>query len=493
MLLNRAHDVRMGRTVESIAPAATTTATAGKAVAVIGLGFSGTAVAVGLLSRLPPGSRLLLVEPAARRARGLAYGTRCASHWLNVPAGRLGLDPAHEAGFIEWLRAQHGNAYAAADFVPRMLLGDYLGQSLAEAEQAARARGVEVINLGAGVRSLRDHAGGKTLLLDDGRELLADAVVLCTGHLPPEQPRVPGAPAWDSPGLVAEPWGDATLANLPEDGEVLLLGSGLSAIDVLTWLQDRGHAGRVTMLSRRGLLPQPHRSLEARPHPGLSPARALAACGGLRAMLRAVRGWAAGAPADGHDWRDVMASLRGCTPALWQGLSERERRQFLRHLQPWWDTHRHRLAPGIHRRLSAALAAGQVELHAGRLRAIRRVDNGQLSVAWAPRGGGQAVERRVAAVVNCTGPSARIGRAPAGSLLATLQAQGRLLADALGQGMQVDGEHRLLDVQGQGQPGLYYVGPMLKAQHWEAVAIPELRVHAKAVVEQLLTSLKLSA
>jgi uncharacterized NAD(P)/FAD-binding protein YdhS len=483
----------MGHTAGSMPTLTSSLAPAGKTIAVIGLGFSGTAVAVGLLRQLPPGSRLLLIEPSVRRARGLAYGTRCASHWLNVPAGRLGLDPAHEAGFIEWLQAQHGSAYAAADFVPRMLLGDYLGHALAEAEQAATVRGVGVTVLTAGVRSLRDHADGKTLLLDDGRELTADAVVLCTGHLPPEQPRVPGAPAWDSPGLVAEPWGDATLAGLPEDGEVLLLGSGLSAIDVLTWLQDRGHAGRVTMLSRRGLLPQAHRSLEARPHPGLSPAGALAACGGLRAMLRAVRGWAADAHTDGHDWRDVMASLRGCTPALWQGLSERERRQFLRHLQPWWDTHRHRLAPGIHRRLSAALAAGQVELHAGRLQAVQRTDDGVLAVAWAPRGGGLAVERRVAAVVNCTGPSARIGRAPAGSLLATLQAQGRLRADALGLGLQVDQQHRLLDAHGNAQPGLFYVGPMLKAQHWEAVAIPELRVHAKAAVGELLATLKLAA
>lgn len=483
----------MGKVAESTTAAPPLGAVA-KTVAVIGLGFSGTAVALGLLQRLPAGSRLLLIEPSPRRARGLAYGTRCASHWLNVPAGRLGVDPAQESGFVDWLQAQHGPAYAAADFVPRMLMGDYLGHALAAAEQAAAVRGVAVTMLAAGVRSLRDEAGAKVLLLDDGREFRADAVVLGTGHLPPEQPRLPGAPEWGSPGLVAEPWGDAAaLAELPEDGEVLLLGSGLSAIDVLTWLQDRGHAGRVTMLSRRGLLPQPHRSLEARPRPGLSPAPALLACGSLRAMLRAVRGWAAEAPTDGHDWRDVMASLRGCTPRLWQSLDERGRRQFLRHLQPWWDTHRHRLAPGIHRRLVASLQAGQVELHAGRLQAIRRGSGGGLVVAWAPRGGGDACVRQVAAVVNCTGPSARIGRAPAGSLLATLHAQGRLRADALGLGLDVDAAHRLVDAQGRPQPGLYYVGPMLKAQFWEAVAIPELRVHAQSAVAQLMLELRLAA
>jgi uncharacterized NAD(P)/FAD-binding protein YdhS len=320
-----------------------------------------------------------------------------------VPAGRLGWDPAHEGGFIDWLQRQHG-AYGPADFVPRMLLGDYLAQSLAVAEQAATARGVKVQTLVDSVRGLTPLPdGGYQLQLAGGASCRADRVVLTTGHLAPESPRVPGAPAWGSPALIDQPWNDAALAALPEDGDVLLLGSGLSAIDMLTWLQDRGHVGCVTMLSRRGLLPQPHRSLEARPRPGLAPAQALEGARGLVGMLRAVRRWATQAHAEGHDWRDVMANLRGCTPGLWQRLSTRERRQFLRHLQPWWDTHRHRLAPGIHCRLQASLRAGQVELHAGRLSEIKRRDDGLLDIAWRPRGAsGALVHRRVAAVVNFT-------------------------------------------------------------------------------------------
>jgi uncharacterized NAD(P)/FAD-binding protein YdhS len=286
---------------------------------------------------------------------------------------------------------------------------------------------------------------------------------------------------------------------LPEDGDVLLLGSGLSAIDMLTWLQDRGHAGRVTMLSRRGLLPQSHRSLEARPQPAGPAARALAGAHDLRAMLHAVRAWVNEAAAAGGDWRDVMASLRPETPALWQRLSPRERRQFLRHLQPWWDTHRHRLAPGIHCRLRAALRAGQAEVHAGRLRSVRPLADGSgFEVAWSPRGGaaGSTEQRQVAAIVNCTGPSARVGHAPQtapGTLLAGLQAQGRLLVDPLGLGLGVDARHRLLDATGRPQAGLYYVGPMLKAQHWEAVAIPELRMHAQRLASDILESLQVGA
>lgn len=462
--------------------------------AVVGLGFSGAAVAIHLLHRLPAGSRLVLIETSARVARGVAYGTHCASHWLNVPAGRLGLDPAHESGFVEWLRAHYGG-YSAADFVPRMLLGDYLHESLGIAEQQARGRGVVVQHLSACVDGVElPRAGARTLRLAGGEVIQARQVVLATGHLPPELPRLPGDMAWGSPGLIAEPWDDGALSDLPEDGDVLLLGSGLSAIDLLTWLQDRGHAGRVTMLSRRGLLPQPHRTLEARPRADGSPLQVLANVNGLRAMLAAVRAWAADTPAERLDWRDVMASLRGATPALWQRLTVNERRQFLRHLQPWWDTHRHRLAPGIQQRMQAALRSGQAEVRAGRLRALRPAEGGGFVAGWVPRGSAhtELAERRVAAVVNCTGPSSRVGHAcatPAGGLLASLHLQGRLAVDDLGLGLLTDTEHRLLDARGRSQEGLYYVGPMLKAQHWEAIAIPELRVHARAVAEHLMQQL----
>ncbi|WP_374676127.1 FAD/NAD(P)-binding protein [Ideonella sp.] len=464
----------------------------GPTVAVIGLGFSGTATALHLLRRLPAGARLALFEPAARRGRGLAYGTRCASHWLNVPAGRLGWDAGDEAGFLRWLERRHG-PHTGGEYVPRMLLGQYLDEALADAERQAAARGVQTRTWGQAVRSVQRTAGGaERLRLDDGRTLDVDAVLVASGHLATQVPRVGGGAAWGEPGMVADPWEESALAALsalPDAAEVLLLGSGLSAIDVVTWLQDQGHAGRVTLLSRRGLLPQPQHVQESLPLPPgpladalqqwLAPAEAPALP--LAARLRALRTLAGRAAAQGVDWRQLMASLRRATPALWQQLDGRQRRQFLRHLQPWWDTHRHRLAPGIQGRLDAARAAGRLDVQAGRLDRVERLADGSLVATWRPRGTGPAGQRQVAAVVNCTGPSAQVGRAPhtaAGGLWQALQAQGRLQVDALGLGVNVDRVGRLLDAEGHPQPALFYVGPLRKAQDWEAIAIPELRVHA---------------
>ncbi|HEX5685481.1 MAG TPA: hypothetical protein VFY73_15785 [Ideonella sp.] len=65
-----------------------------------------------------------------------------------------------------------------------------------------------------------------------------------------------------------------------------------------------------------------------------------------------------------------------------------------------------------------------------------------------------------------------------------------MLVDEMGLGLCVDDRRRLLDAAGRPQPCLHYVGPMLKAQYWEAVAVPELRVRARSVAEQVVRALR---
>jgi uncharacterized NAD(P)/FAD-binding protein YdhS len=439
-------------------------------------------VAVQLAQRLPAGARILLVEQAAQPGRGLAYSTHSTSHWLNVPAGRLGIDPAHESGFIEWLQATHAG-YEAADFVPRWLMGDYLTAQLQMAIKRAKRRELELVARQARVVGWQRRGDVQLLTLADGEQIVAERVVLATGHHEPCPPALPGV-AWDAQGMVADPWNAPLLATLPDDAPLLILGSGLTAIDVLTRLNDRGHQGHITLLSRRGLLPQPHRTLEARPPADLSPVAQPGPEKRLRMILRAVRHWVTQARADGRDWRDVMASLRGCTPGLWQRLSQRDRQQFLRHLVPWWDTHRHRLAPGIQRRVEAAHHAGHFDVHAGRITALEPQLDGTIQVHWRARGTSNTRQIQVAAIINCTGASSNLSRT-ASPLLANLRDQGILTADALDLGLLVDAQLRPLSRNGQPAHRLYYVGPMLKAQWWEATAIPELRGHARDIAREV--------
>ncbi len=456
------------------------------AIAVVGTGFSGVATALQLMRELPAGATLCVLGQEARPGRGLAYGTGCDSHLLNVPAGRLGWDPADEHGFARWLAAE-GRPAGAADFVPRRWMADYLGATWAQGLAAARARGVRVQTALPGLRALQRSHHGWRLETDDGQVGRAAQVLLATGHLPPRAPSLGSGGDWQAAGFWPDPWRRPDDWLPPAEAGVLLVGSGLTAVDLVIELRDRGHRGPIHLVSRRGCLPQPHRVAEARPRPGLQPVAHLGAALHPRSALAAVRAWVRDAEAEGLDWRDVMASLRAGTPRLWQRLSLRDRRQFLRHLQPWWDSHRHRMAPALWQRLEADRAAGRLTAWTGRLAGVQPLPGtpGLWQVTLQPRDGRPAQEIAVAAVVNCTGPSGRL-RDAQDPLLAALRDQGLLSADALDLGLLVDAEHRPLDRCGVAVEDLYYVGPMLKAQHWEAIAIPELRVHAQQAARSLL-------
>jgi uncharacterized NAD(P)/FAD-binding protein YdhS len=125
-------------------------------------------------------------------------------------------------------------------------------------------------------------------------------------------------------------------------------------------------------------------------------------------------------------------------------------------------------------RLQVELASGAVRVHAGRLVQVeRRVDG--LGIQWRPRHADGLSSLAVARLINCTGPSLDVSRS-ADPLLRSLVDQGWLRPDALGLGAEV----------APGTPGLHLVGPMLKARHWEATAVPELRVHARHVARAIL-------
>ena len=447
-------------------------------IAVVGAGFSGVAVAIQLLKTLRGPATVFLLNRNARFARGMAYGTRSASHLLNVPAGRMGLDAADDAGFLRFLHEQ-GMAATASDFVPRKFFGDYLEHELERAQLDAQP-GVTLKLLSTQVTGLEDTPEGARLATDDGITLDAHEVVLAFGNFPPQPPTT--HPLWNLPVGINDPWAPQALQNIPRDARVLLVGTGLTAVDVLLSLTDRGHTGPITLLSRRGKLPQPHRLQHAPPvtRPVVVPKGPIS----MLQLLRLVRGGIAHAAKEGSDWRDVIAGLRADTPAIWERLDDAGRRQFLRHLQPFWDTHRHRTAPQTDQRLRELFASPQVTLAAARIGSLNATHD-TVQAAWRPRGAKNTVHAEFDRVINCTGPSMDLRRVE-DDLIDGLRSRHAIRVDTMGLGLAVGEGYRLLKADGTPHPHVRYVGPLLKAQWWEATAVPELRVHAAALARSLV-------
>ncbi|MES2754533.1 MAG: FAD/NAD(P)-binding protein [Pseudomonadota bacterium] len=432
-------------------------------VAIVGAGFSGTTLAIALLRA---GLRVSLVERAAEAGLGVAYSTRQYSHLLNVRSGNMGAfadDPAHFAG---WLAAR-GGPEAAQGFAPRATYGEYVRELLA-AERAAAGERLRIIHDEA-VDLTRDN--GVTLTFTRGETLAADAAVLAIGNLPPATPPGLGGIA-GSPGYWPNPWQAGLTDGLTSDDAVLLIGTGLTTIDTILSLEDAGFAGRIVALSRRGLTPQRHEPA------GSHPARDGPPAGQLSAMTRDVR-----RHADQSGWRGAVDALRPYTQGIWAQASLPERSRFLRHLRPWWDVHRHRIAPEIGARIDRLSAAGRLTILSGKLTGAS-AGLGGIAVGWRRRGGTDIEHGTFRRVVNCTGPAQDVGRTT-DPLLAALVERGAIRPDGLRIGIDVDAADRAIAADGSRDDQLFAIGPMTRGTFWEIVAVPDIRGQVRRLAKHL--------
>jgi uncharacterized NAD(P)/FAD-binding protein YdhS len=318
--------------------------------------------------------------------------------------------------------------------------------------------------------------------LADGRAVDAHEVVLALGNPPPAELAATAA-LEGSARYVPDPW--AAPPQLRAGETVLILGSGLTMADVVV-AGSSGARGAVTFhaLSRRGLLPPPQSGFV----PAVSAVSAApllrAAASSVRELLAAARSLARDTEAHGGDWREAIAVLRSHAPQLWQLLGLGERRRFLRHVRAYWDIHRHRLPEANWSQLHELRRTGALTLHAGRLEQLERAGR-RVRARYRARGAATTSTLLVDRVINCTGPNYDVKRSGE-RLVRSLLAQGIASADALGIGLATDACGALLGRDGRSAQDVFYLGPMLRAAHWETTAVAELREYAAQLAQHLI-------
>jgi uncharacterized NAD(P)/FAD-binding protein YdhS len=456
-----------------------------KNILIVGAGFSGAVIAALLLKKYTgQPARILLVNGSGKVARGVAYGTQSPDHTLNVPAGNMSAyhdDPDHFLRFAQ----RRDPKVTAGSFVPRSLYGDYLEHLLIEAEHNAPQQ-IALQRITCHVTQLTQSPDGRSMLaqMENGESLLVDQVVLTLGHFASANPVIADIGFYDSERYIRDPWDQAKLHAIGKDEPVLLLGTGLTAIDVAMTLQKRSPDRRIHAVSRRGVLPQYHRRSGTAHHAGPDQSAIWGEARTVREQMRALRQYCAALERSGGDWRDALAILRPITSGIWQSYDERECRRFMRHVQPYWDSHRHRLAPNVASQIDEALKVGLFSASAGRVLELK--DHGSHVIATIrPRGSLQTRTIRVGHVVNCTGPSSNL-RGTNNTLVRQLLDDGIVRPDSLGLGLDVDAHCAVLDAQGKASDRVFYIGPWLKAKYWEATAVPDLRRFANDLAATLL-------
>ena len=310
-----------------------------------------------------------------------------------------------------------------------------------------------------------------------GRLIAADRVVLALGHQPPQDVSGLAGPH----GIrryAADPWGSEPLRDLTGDEPIALIGSGLTAVDVVVEAEERGHRGPIYAISRHGLVPRRHSPAPPRPHFRLAGRSATA-----RTLLRTVRAEARACQSEGGDWRSVVDGIRPVAQTIWRSMETPERKRFIRHLASHWDAHRHRVAPEIDDVLQARLREGRLSIIAGRILGSERVDD-RIILTLQRRGEGRTERLSVGLVINCTGPSRDI-RQSSSTLLRSLLDAGLARPGPLALGLDVDDSGALVRADGTVDERLYAIGPLLKEHLWETTAVRELRVQAAELAGRL--------
>lgn len=422
-------------------------------VVIVGAGFSGTLLAIQLLRF---GAHVVLIErDGPSLAKGLAYGTKRPEHLLNVRASNMSAFPDDPGHFQRWMGFD--TQEQANRFAPRLAYGQYLRELLMDALTKAPDR----IRIIASEVIAADFDGGRTrVTLKDGQQIAGRCLVLALGNFAPSLP--PALTDLPQTTVIADPWQGAIEPIARTNADVLVLGTGLTAIDVALALDAAGHRGTITALSRRGLQPRVHDETAV---PVSRVARPDARKSWLirHVRLRSVQ----------VGWRTAVDELRPHIQDLWRAHDEVAQRSFLRHLRPFWDAHRHRLAPVVAEKTQALEAAGRLKFKAGRISLAERSDTGAF-VHWQPRGIGRTGIGHFNYVIACTGPEGNLARIT-NPLVRDLLSKGRIRNDTHQLGLDVDSVGRTIDNSGRHQDDLFAVGPLTKGQAWEIVAVPDIR------------------
>ncbi|WP_130911938.1 FAD/NAD(P)-binding protein [Pseudomonas sp. Sample_9] len=460
-------------------------------ILIIGGGLSGTMLAVQLL-RLSGQRRIAIIEPRAELGRGEAYSAVELGHTLNGNAARMSVDPDNPDDLTQWLTAHiaGGGWPESAEqdvpvselFPPRGLFGVYVQQRLAEARAVGTLQGSTVEHFCAEAVDLQVDAGSVQLTLSDGQILRGSQAVLATGMYPAAR-----TPQTQSSGLNAaalDPWDVAAMRELDPQSTVLIIGSGLTMVDAVVSLEQAGHRGPIEVFSRHGLLPHVRRQppawvdFLAADHSIRTP----------RQLLRELRRHCRDAIAQGIDWQAPLDTVRAHIARLWSQATDVQRRQFVRHVRPWWESHHHRSPPLSAELIERLHQEGRLRIHAASFKGIEPGAGDAVTIRIRPRGETETSTVSGAALINSSGIEydwRRVAR----PLPQQLLARGLVQPGPLALGITAK-DGAVVDAEGQVSARLFAMGPPLRGMWWESTAVADVAAQAKALARRLVDSPK---
>lgn len=441
-------------------------------IGIVGGGYSGALLAIHI-AKLSPSTQISIIDPNGF-GKGIAYSTPYDYHLLNVPAGNMSAFEDSQQDFVTWLETNNiSNPSAIGEpleeqFISRRVYGNYLMHLIENAVKDSQ-----------NIKLISDEA---TKLIEDslqchielrsGQSLTCDKAVLAFGNSVPDSV-FPFANDISEGSIINNPWDWQKIKDIPKRAQVLIIGTGLTMVDVVLSLSNSNYQGQITALSRHGFIPQAHNLKEEPSIWDKTPET-------VREFLEIFR-----QRQSDQSWRGLVDGLRGKTQSIWYNLPIKEQQRFLRHLRVYWDVHRHRIYQPIHSHLTQMMHDKSLKIHSGRVTSIVK-ETQHLNIQYRPRHKRYLKTIEADIIVNCIGPNSDYTKLKH-PLLESLKTQGWLNACPLRLGIKVNKQGALLNQQEQASKKLYSLGPPTKGIFWEIIAIPDIRKQIKELCETLLS------
>jgi uncharacterized NAD(P)/FAD-binding protein YdhS len=456
-------------------------------IGIIGAGFSGTLLSTHLIKNSKHPLRIFLFNPRESKIGGLAYSTKMDFQLLNVTAAKMSAYPESPDHFLNWVMQQPefsnlDRSMVAQAFLPRYLYGKYLVNIWAESMDLARKKGIEVIEVNEQVTSLNEQNGHYTLHTSDGELFEVKICVLATGNELPKTPEPLRPLENDINRYVTDPWRISSLENIEKLHSILIVGNGLTMVDTVIGLHNKGFKGVIHAISPNGfnILPHRHNGLQYKKimdDVGTQPTlKELVAI--VKKHIRIVRNF-------GLSAEPVIDALRPSVQEIWRQWSEKDRAEFLKRFRHLWGVARHRIPLHIHDRIQQMRIDGSLFIIAGHIEHVDANDN-QIGIRYLNRKTRKTENLDVDRIINCTGPNSDL-RLTRSELLKQLYQNGIIEQDKLRLGLSVDTPtYRIKRKDGEMNPNFYAIGTHLKGELWESTAVNELRVQAAQLADIIL-------
>lgn len=474
-------------------------------IVVIGGGYSAATFIVQLIRTSNVPVEISVIEPREKIGQGLAYSATDPDHRLNGPLESHMIDPSRADELRQWCIAENvlerdldGTGPAGHIFLRRSDFGAFLNATVSnEAHHGRQGSTIEHVRDIATAVEYRD--GRYCVRTERHNPLSAEFLVIATGNAEPTLQAPFPVEARLHPSIIANPLQPDCLQHVCNNARVLVVGSGLTALDITsTLLRDRPDCD-ITVISRRGLRPSRHApeiverlcdgsrpQAPKVPDPDAPiPAFLAKEPANLLRWFRALRSEIKQTHRAGGSWHTPFDAVRDVVSKLWPQLPLDEQLRFLRKLRPYYDVHRFRAPVMCDEAVRRAEAKNRIRFLAARLTNVTAlIGSPDVTVDMIESGSEAQVRKVYDIVVNCTGIDAK-STWRSNPVLASLVEQGMLRVHDTGIGFGVGPNCEAINRYGTIQKTLRIIGPPSAGAFGDPVAVVFIAAQIRRLLPEL--------